>query len=85
MPIVNEFLEVIPDELPGVPLDWEIDFRIDILLGTQPISILSYRMAQTELNEVKVQLKDLLEKGFIRPSGSPWVHQFSFQGRKMGH
>ncbi|XP_070004699.1 uncharacterized protein [Nicotiana sylvestris] len=71
--VVNKFLEVFPDELPGIPPDREIDFRIDVLPDTQPISIPPYRMAPAELRELKEQLKDLLEKGFIRPSvwGAP--------------
>ncbi|XP_070036946.1 uncharacterized protein [Nicotiana tomentosiformis] len=63
---------VFPDELLGIPLDREIDFVIDVMPGTQPISILPYRMAPTELKELKEQLKDLLEKSFIKPSVSPW-------------
>ncbi|XP_070056433.1 uncharacterized protein [Nicotiana tomentosiformis] len=60
------------DELPGIPPGREIDFGIDLLPETQPISILLHRMAHAELKELKEQLKDLLEKGFIRPSTSPW-------------
>ncbi|XP_070010166.1 uncharacterized protein [Nicotiana sylvestris] len=67
VPVVNEFLEVFPDELPGIPTDREIDFGIDVLPDTRPISIPPYRMAPTELRELKEQLKDLLEKGFIWP------------------
>ncbi|MDE0547697.1 hypothetical protein, partial [Microbacterium sp. C7(2022)] len=72
VPVVAEFPDVFPDELPGVPPEREIDFGIDLLLVTQPISIPPYRMAPVELKELKEQLKDLLEKGFIRPSKSPW-------------
>ncbi|XP_070018086.1 uncharacterized protein [Nicotiana sylvestris] len=72
VPVVNEFPDVFPDELPGIPPNKEIDFGIDVIPGTQPISIPPYRMAPTELKELKEQLKDLLEKGFIRPSVSPW-------------
>ncbi|WMV41008.1 hypothetical protein MTR67_034393 [Solanum verrucosum] len=70
--VVNEFLEVFPGDLPGVPLEREIDFGIDLLPDTQPISIPSFRMAPAELKEWKEQLKDLLDKGFIRPNISPW-------------
>ncbi|XP_075096333.1 uncharacterized protein LOC142174439 [Nicotiana tabacum] len=69
--IVNEFPEVFPEDLPGVPPDREIDFGIDLLPGTKPISILPYRIAPAELKKLKVQLKNLLDKGFIRPSVSP--------------
>ncbi|XP_070050589.1 uncharacterized protein [Nicotiana tomentosiformis] len=72
MPAVNEFWEVFPDELPGIQPDREIDFRIDVIPGTQPISIPPYRMAPAELQELKEQLKDLLDKGFIWPSVPPW-------------
>lgn len=71
VPMVNEFVDVFPEELPGLPLVREIDFGIDLLSSTQPISIPPYRMAPIELHELKEQLKDLLEKGFIRPSVSP--------------
>ncbi|XP_016454316.2 uncharacterized protein LOC107778549 [Nicotiana tabacum] len=71
VPIVNKFLDVLPDDLPRIPLDREIEFGIDTLPGTQPISIPPYKMAPAELNELKKQLQDLLDKGFIRPSVSP--------------
>ncbi|WMV54832.1 hypothetical protein MTR67_048217 [Solanum verrucosum] len=60
------------EDLLGVPPEREIDFGIDLLPDTQPISIPHYRMAPAELKELKEQLKDLLDKGFIRPSISPW-------------
>ncbi|XP_070048997.1 uncharacterized protein [Nicotiana tomentosiformis] len=63
VPIVNEFPRVFPDELMGIQPDREIDFGIDVIPGTQPISILPYRMTPTKLKELKKQLKDLLEKG----------------------
>ncbi|KAH0694961.1 hypothetical protein KY285_022058 [Solanum tuberosum] len=72
VPIVREFPEVFPDDLPGIPPEREIDFGIDLIPDTRPISIPPYRMAPAELKELKEQLKDLLEKGFIRPSVSPW-------------
>ncbi|XP_070007747.1 uncharacterized protein [Nicotiana sylvestris] len=70
--VVNEFSGVFPDELPRILPDKEIDFGIDVMPGTQPISIPPYRMAPAELKELKEQLKDLLEKGFIQPSVSSW-------------
>ncbi|XP_019255113.1 PREDICTED: uncharacterized protein LOC109233700, partial [Nicotiana attenuata] len=73
VPIVREFPDVFPSDLPGMPPDRDIDFCIDLAPGTQPISIPPYRMAPPELKELKDQLKDLLDKGFIRPSVSPWV------------
>lgn len=71
IPVVNEFPDVFPDELPGLSPEREIEFAIDLLPDTHPISIPPYRMAPVELKELKEQLKDLLEKGFIRPSTSP--------------
>ncbi|KAL2252900.1 UNVERIFIED_CONTAM: putative mitochondrial protein, partial [Sesamum indicum] len=72
VPVVREFLDVFPDELPGLPPHREVDFGIDTILGAAPISIAPYRMAPSELKELKKQLEELLDKGFIRPSISPW-------------
>ncbi|XP_070034701.1 uncharacterized protein [Nicotiana tomentosiformis] len=83
VPVVNKFPEAFPDELPGIPPDMEIDFGINVMPGTQPVSIPPYIMAPTELKELKEQLKDLLEKGFIRPTVSPWAHRFSIEGIKV--
>ncbi|KAK4365012.1 hypothetical protein RND71_016370 [Anisodus tanguticus] len=71
LPVANEFPNVFPDELPGIPPEREIDFSIDILLSTQSIYIPPYRITSAELKELKAQLKNLLEKAFIRPSTSP--------------
>ena len=68
VPVVCEFPEVFPKDLLGVPPEREIDFGIDLLPDTQPISIPPYKMALEELKELKEQLKDLLDKSFIRPS-----------------
>ncbi len=84
VPIVKEFPEVFPDDLPGVPPEREIDFGIDLLPDTRPISIPPYRMAPAELKELKEQLKDLLDKGFIRPSVSPWGAPVLFVRKKDG-
>ena len=82
--VVNKFLEVVPDDLSGVPPDREIEFGIDLLLDTCPISIPPYRMAPVELRELKKQLKDLLDKEFIRPSISPWGVPVLFVHKKDG-
>ncbi|KAH0649063.1 hypothetical protein KY285_034311 [Solanum tuberosum] len=84
IPVVNELLDVFPQDLPGVPPEREIDLGIDLLPDTQPISIPSYRMAPAELKELKEQLKDLLEKRFIRPSHSPWGAPVLFVKKKDG-
>lgn len=70
--IVNEFLQVFPDKLHEIPPDSEIDFGIDVMPDMHPISIPPYRMAPLKFKELNEQLRDLLEKGFIRPSVSPW-------------
>ncbi|XP_074336882.1 uncharacterized protein LOC141674054 [Apium graveolens] len=76
IPVVKEFLEVFPEELPGMPLDRDIEFSIELLPSTTPISNSPYRMAPVELKELKKQFIELLEKGYIRPSVSPWVMPF---------
>jgi hypothetical protein len=72
IPVVCEFPEVFPEDLPRLPLKRDIEFVIELKPGTTPISRRSYRMPPNELAELKTQLQDLLEKGFIRPSSSPW-------------
>ena len=84
VPIVKEFLEVFPDDLPGLPPDREIEFEIELLPGTAPISKAPYRMAPAELKELKVQLQELLDKKFIRPSYSPWGAPILFVKKKDG-
>ena len=71
IPVVCEFLDVFLEEHPGLPPDREIKFSIDLQLGTTLIFQAPYRMALIELKELKVQLHELLHKGFIRPSVSP--------------
>ncbi|XP_070057880.1 uncharacterized protein [Nicotiana tomentosiformis] len=82
--VVRDFHDVFPVDLSGMPPDRDIDFGIDLLPGTHPISIPSYRMAPTELKELKEQLQELLDKGFIRPSVSPWGAPVLFVKRKDG-
>lgn len=72
VPIVSEFPEVFPDDVPGLPPEREIEFSIDLMPGTRPISMAPYRMAPLELTELKKQIDDLTSKQFIRPSVSPW-------------
>ena len=71
VPIVRNFLDVFPNDLPGLPPEREIDFPIDLVPDTTPISLPPYRMAPAELKELKTQLQELVDKGFIRPSISP--------------
>jgi hypothetical protein len=70
--VVCEYADVFPDELPGMPPDRDIQFAIELQPGTAPISKRPYRMPPAELAELKKQLQELLNKGFIRPSTSPW-------------
>jgi hypothetical protein len=70
--VVNEFPDVFPEELSGMPLDRDIEFVIELKPGTTPIYKTPYRMANPELAELKEQVKELLEKGFIHPTSSPW-------------
>ena len=72
VPVVQDFPDVFPEELPGMPPDREIEFLIELLPGTTPISKRPYRMPPNDLEEIKQQIKELLEKGYIRPSSSPW-------------
>jgi len=84
VPIVREFIDVFPDDLPGLPPYREIEFCIDLVPGMEPISMASYRMAPAELRELKEQLQDLLDKKFIRPSVSPWGALVLFVKKKDG-
>ena len=71
-----------PEELPGLPPPQEIEFSIELVPGTQPISIPPYRIAPTEMKELKSQLQELTDKGFIRPSMSPWGAPVLFVKKK---
>ena len=77
VPVVKDYPDVFPEDLPGMPLDREIEFLIELLPGTGPISKRPYRMPVNDLEEVKKHIKELLEKGYIRPSSSPWGAQYS--------
>jgi hypothetical protein len=70
--VVCDYADVFPDELLGMPPDRDIEFAIELQPGTTPISKRPYRMPPAELAELKKQLQELLDKGFIRPSTSPW-------------
>ena len=83
IPIVSEFVDVFR-EIPGLPPRRVVDFVIEIIPGTAPISISPYRMTPTELKELKVQIEGLLSQGFIRPSFSPWGAPVLFVRKKDG-
>jgi hypothetical protein len=72
IPVVCEFPDVFPDDLPGLPPDQDVEFKIELFPGTTPISRRPYRMPPNELAKLKVQLNELLKKGLICPSLSPW-------------
>ena len=80
--VVCEYEDVFPDELPGLPLHKDVEFVIELHLGTSPISMTHQRMALVELRELKVQLQELLDKIFIRPSTSPWGAPVLFAKKK---
>ncbi|KAG8473009.1 hypothetical protein CXB51_034924 [Gossypium anomalum] len=84
VPVVCELTDVFPEELPGLPSVREVEFGIDLILGTAPISIAPYRMAPTELKELKSQLQELTDKGFVRLSFSPWGAPVLFVKKKDG-
>ena len=75
-------MDVFPDELPGLPPQRVVDFSIELHPGTSPISMTPHRMTPVELQELRVQLQELLDKGFIRPSTSPWGALVLFAKKK---
>jgi hypothetical protein len=81
---VDEFPDVFPDDLPGMPPDRDIEFIIKLLPGTAPIANRPYRIGVNELEELKKQIKELQENGFIRPSSSPWGALVIFVDKKDG-
>ena len=71
VPIVCEYPEVFPEDLPGLPPPRQVEFKIDLVPGAAPIARSPYRLAPSEMKELMNQLQELLDKGFIRPSVSP--------------
>ena len=84
VPVVCEFPDVFLEDLLGLPPDRELEFGIEVLPGSAPISIPPYKMGPMELKELKTQLQDLVDKGFIRPSVSPWGASMLFVKKKYG-
>ena len=70
--VVREFADIFLEELPGMPLERELEFTIDLKPGTELIASMPYRMSTLELQELKMELKELLDLGMIHPSVSPW-------------
>ncbi|GJS67642.1 putative reverse transcriptase domain-containing protein [Tanacetum coccineum] len=83
--VIRDFPEVFPEDLPGLPPPRQVEFRIDLVPGAAPIARAPYRLAPFEMKELSVQLQELLEKGFIRPSSSPWGAPVLFVKKKDGY
>jgi hypothetical protein len=82
VPIVREYPDVFPEELPGMPPDRDVEFLIDLLPGTGPIAKRPYKMDVDELKELKKQLREQLDKGFIQQSSSSWGAPVLFVEKK---
>ncbi|GJV23155.1 putative reverse transcriptase domain-containing protein [Tanacetum coccineum] len=84
VPIVRDFPEVFPEDLPGLPPTRQVEFQIDFVLGAAPVARTPYRLEPTEMKELSEQLKELSDKGIIRPSSSPWGALVLFVKKKDG-
>nr|GFA39563.1 putative reverse transcriptase domain-containing protein [Tanacetum cinerariifolium] len=84
VPIVRELLEVFPEDLPGLPPARQVEFQINLVPGAAPVARSPYRLAPSEMQELSTQLKELFDKGFIRPSTSPWGAPVLFVKKKDG-
>jgi hypothetical protein len=82
--IVSDFPDVFPEDLPSMPPEHKVEFAIELIPGTAPISKRAYRVSRPELVELKNQIDELLEKGNIRPSASPWSALVFLWKRNMG-
>ena len=84
VPVVCKYPDVFPEELPRLPPMREVEFGIEVMPGTAPISKQAYRMAPVEMGELKKQVVELQQKGFIRPTISPWGAPVLFLKKKDG-
>ncbi|GJZ06087.1 putative reverse transcriptase domain-containing protein, partial [Tanacetum coccineum] len=84
VPTVRDFPEVFPEDLPGLPPTRQVEFQIDLVPGAAPVARAPYRLAPSELQELSTQLQELSDKGFIRPSSSPWGAPVLFVKKKDG-
>ncbi|GJT85814.1 putative reverse transcriptase domain-containing protein [Tanacetum coccineum] len=84
IPIVRDFPEVFPEDLPGLPPARPVEFQIDLIPGAAPVARAPYRLAPSEMKELSEQLQELSDKGFIRPSSSPWGAPVLFVKKKDG-
>ncbi|GJY08358.1 putative reverse transcriptase domain-containing protein [Tanacetum coccineum] len=85
VPIIRDFLEVFPEDLPGIPPARQEKFRIDLIPGAAPIARAPYQLAPSEMKELSNQLKEISDKGFIRPSSSPWGAPVLLSKRRTDH
>ncbi|GJZ29874.1 putative reverse transcriptase domain-containing protein [Tanacetum coccineum] len=83
VPTVRDFLEVFPEDFPGLPPTRQVEFQIDLVPGASPMARAPYRLAPSELQELSTQLQELSDKGFIRPSSSLWEPQSCLSKRKI--
>ncbi|GJV34833.1 putative reverse transcriptase domain-containing protein [Tanacetum coccineum] len=84
VPIVQDFPKVFPEDLPGIPPTRQVEFQIDLILGAAPVARATYRLTPSEMKELSEKLKELSDKGFIRPSSSPWGAPVLFFKKKDG-
>nr|GEV45935.1 putative reverse transcriptase domain-containing protein [Tanacetum cinerariifolium] len=84
VPIVQDFLEVFLKDLPGIPPTRQVEFQIDLIPSAPPVVLAPYRLAPSEMKELSDQLKELADKGCIRPSSSPWGASVLFVKKKDG-
>ncbi|GJY35997.1 hypothetical protein Tco_0421375, partial [Tanacetum coccineum] len=84
IPIVREFSDVFPEDLSGLPPQRQVEFRIELVAGAAPVARYPYRLAPSEMQELSGQLQELQDKGFIRPSHSPWGAPVLFVKKKDG-
>ncbi|GJU45256.1 putative nucleotidyltransferase, ribonuclease H [Tanacetum coccineum] len=84
VPVVRDFQEVFPKDLPRLPSTRQVEFNIELILGAAPVAPAPYRLAPAEMKVIAEQLKELTDKGFIRPSSSPWGAPILFVKKKDG-
>src|SRR3954471_1104626 len=82
VPVVKEYADVFPEEVPGMPLDRDVEFLIDLVPGSRPIAKRPYKMSVDELKKLRKQLGEQLQKGFIQPSSSSWGAPVLFVEKK---
>nr|GEW47723.1 putative reverse transcriptase domain-containing protein [Tanacetum cinerariifolium] len=84
IPVVREFRDVFLEDLPGLPPVCQVEFQIDLILRVAPVAHTPYRLAPSEMHELSDQLQELADRGFIRPSTSPWGAPVLFVKKKDG-